>query len=223
MNYLTTVHRFLNDAAERGRIGRPSDECRLKLVILAGRRVGNVHNGSNMDFIGGEVTWAAAIQAAAAVIGFGVVIYQVAHLRKNIRGATQDRLYGHYTELCKLFMQHPHLYPYFYEEETFADDPKFPHLREEIELISETMLGLMEHSCLQHKNLPHDSWEGCWRPYTYERFDKSPLLVKYFLANQRWYTKEFCSVVNAFLKSRQWTAKHGAQRGVADESRRAAA
>jgi hypothetical protein len=43
VNYLTTVHRFLNDAAERGRIGRPSDECRLKLVILAGRRVGNVH------------------------------------------------------------------------------------------------------------------------------------------------------------------------------------
>src|SRR5438477_536418 len=34
------------------------------------------------------------------------------------------------------------------------------------------------------------------------------------MATQRWYTKEFCSVVKAFLKSRQWTAKHGAQLGV---------
>ena len=30
MNYLTLVDRFLNDPAERGRIGRPSDECRVK-------------------------------------------------------------------------------------------------------------------------------------------------------------------------------------------------
>jgi hypothetical protein len=30
VNYLTPVDRFLNDAAERGRIGRPSDECRIR-------------------------------------------------------------------------------------------------------------------------------------------------------------------------------------------------
>ena len=29
VNYLTPVDRYLNDAAERRRIGRPSDECRL--------------------------------------------------------------------------------------------------------------------------------------------------------------------------------------------------
>jgi hypothetical protein len=30
VNYFTPVDRFLTDAAERGRIGRPSDECPLK-------------------------------------------------------------------------------------------------------------------------------------------------------------------------------------------------
>jgi len=30
VNYITPVDRLLNDAAERRRIGRPSDECRLK-------------------------------------------------------------------------------------------------------------------------------------------------------------------------------------------------
>lgn len=55
--------------------------------------------------IGGQVTWAAAIQASASLIGFIVIGYQVIQLRKNILGATQDRLYAHYMEILKLFME----------------------------------------------------------------------------------------------------------------------
>jgi len=34
VNYLTSVDRYLNDAAERRRIGRPSDECRLSRQVM---------------------------------------------------------------------------------------------------------------------------------------------------------------------------------------------
>jgi hypothetical protein len=49
VNYLTPVDRFLNDAAERRRIGRPSDECRIKrsagLIGARGNRASD-HNKS---------------------------------------------------------------------------------------------------------------------------------------------------------------------------------
>ena len=33
VNYLTPLNRFLNDAAERGRMGRPSGKCRLTVKV----------------------------------------------------------------------------------------------------------------------------------------------------------------------------------------------
>ena len=54
------------------------------------------------------------------------------------KAATQDRIYAHYTEICKLFMQNPQLRPYFYDrKELLADDP---HLRTQIDVMSETIL-----------------------------------------------------------------------------------
>ncbi|MPR12567.1 hypothetical protein [Microvirga tunisiensis] len=66
------------------------------------------------QYIGGQMTIAAIVQALAALIGFPVIMFQLYLLRRNIRGATQDRLYAHYMEICKLFMGKPHLRPYFY-------------------------------------------------------------------------------------------------------------
>jgi hypothetical protein len=55
--------------------------------------------------IQGPMALAAVIQAVAAVVGFLFIIIQ-------LRAATQDRLYAHYLEICKLFMQNPELRPY---------------------------------------------------------------------------------------------------------------
>jgi hypothetical protein len=33
VNYLTPLNRFVNDAAERGRMGRPSGKCRLTVKV----------------------------------------------------------------------------------------------------------------------------------------------------------------------------------------------
>src|SRR5271170_6157502 len=127
-----------------------------------------------MPLFDGGVTWAAAIQAFAALGGIVFIAYQVTQLRKNIRGATQDRLYAHYTELCKLILQKPYLYPYYYENEKYVDSDSNPKdLKDELNLVSEVVLGLVEHSKLQEKNMPADSWENCWLPFAMERLDKS--------------------------------------------------
>ncbi len=152
-----------------------------------------------MDYIGGQATWAAAVQALASLIGFIVIGYQVIQLRKNIRGATQDRLYAHYNEVVKLFMQNPHLYPYFYNGKQYSNlEDNRENLRKEIDIMSEAIFGVIEHACLQRQNLPHDSWKNCWQPYAHERMRKSPEMEKFIDPNQTWYTAALRKVVNEF-------------------------
>src|SRR5262249_52107878 len=146
--------------------------------------------------IGGQVTWAAAIQASASLIGFIVIGYQVIQLRKNILGATQDRLYAHYMEILKLFMEKPHLYSYFYNAKAYSKlDDNRENLREEIDIMSEAIFGIIEHACLQKQNLPHDSWNNCWQPYAHERMRKSAEMEKFIDPNQAWYTDSLRKVV----------------------------
>ena len=89
------------------------------------------------------VPWTAIAQVLASVIGFFFVGYQLLLLGRNTRGSAQDRLYAHYMEVCKLFMQNPHLRPYFYDNMLVpADDPK---LRAEVDAMCEAIWGLVEH------------------------------------------------------------------------------
>jgi len=149
--------------------------------------------------IGGQVTWAAAIQASASLIGFIVIGYQVIQLRKNILGATQDRLYAHYMEILKLFMEKPHLYSYFYNAKAYSKlDDNRENLREEIDIMSEAIFGIIEHACLQKQNLPHDSWNNCWQPYAHERMRKSAEMEKFIDPNQAWDTDSLRKVVKEF-------------------------
>jgi hypothetical protein len=174
-----------------------------------------------MDYIGGQATWAAAIQALASLIGFIVIGYQVIQLRKNIRGATQDRLYAHYNDIVKLFMQKPHLYPYFYKEKQYSDlDDNKENLREEIDIMSEAIFGVIEHACLQRQNLPHDSWKNCWQPYAHERMGKSPEMERFIDPNQTWYTAALRKVVNEFYAKRRTSNARDNAAGIRELRRR---
>ena len=144
----------------------------------------------------GPMTIAAVIQMGAAVIGFLVLMYQVLKLRNNLEGATQDRLYAHYTEICKLFMQNPGLRPYFYGRSEDAGktvtreraQESNDNLTPKIAFMCEAILGLVEHAVLQKKNLPGDAWRNCWRPYAIERLEQSEALEKFFKPNAHWYS-----------------------------------
>jgi hypothetical protein len=141
-------------------------------------------------------TIAAVIQMVAAIIGFPVVIYQLVQLHKNLQGGTQDRLYAHYTEICKLFMQHPELRPYFYgRSEVDAKTVKREQVQEcsdssppKVAFMCEAIFGLVEHAVLQKRNLPGDAWRNCWRPYTIERLEQSEAMERFFESNAHWYS-----------------------------------
>ena len=149
------------------------------------------------------VTWAPVFQAAASFVGFGLVLWQLIVLRRNIEGATQDRLYAHYTEICKLFLEKPYLRPYFYNNEPMPDSNPADHpaLTQEIDVMSETILGLIEHAVVQHANLPSDSWSHCWQPYAVERVLKSQTVRKFYEDNKDWYAEALRKQIKIILAS----------------------
>jgi hypothetical protein len=143
----------------------------------------------------GSITWAALVQ----VIAFPILIYQVKNLRNNILGASQDRLYAQYTEVCKLIIERPNLYPYFYDKGKFApsiSDDKELHVQ--IKIMCEAIYGLIEHSTVQKKNLPKRAWEGCWEPYAHERWTNSQELRKFFEDNEKWYAQPLKVLISKF-------------------------
>jgi hypothetical protein len=166
-----------------------------------------------MDF-SAPMNLASVVQAGASVFGFFFVGYQLWQARRNIRGTTEHTLYVHYTEVCKLLMGKPQLRPYFYDNQTMsAPDPDNPHLREEIDMMSEAILGLIEHSALHEGNLPGDTWNNCWMPYAYERLDKSKEMRDFFRPNRAWYTATLRRVIDGYFERIElfeiWQKQHG--------------
>jgi hypothetical protein len=139
-------------------------------------------------------SWAQVIQAVVSIIGFFVLFIQVLRLRDNIRGATHDRLYAHYNDVCKELMKKPELYPYFYGGEPYTAKCTPKDATNEVKLLSEMIWGVIEHSKVQENNLPLDSWASCWLPYSLERIDKSPAVYEFFGQNSEWYTPSVKSV-----------------------------
>ena len=135
--------------------------------------------------LSGPVQWAAVVQILAYIFGFFLVGYQVLLLVRNTRGSAQDRLYAHYMEVCKLFMQNPHLRPYFYDGVAVPENDR--KLRAEVDIMCEAIWGLIEHSVVQKCNIPDVGWKGCWLPYARERVAKSRELSRVFDLNAGWY------------------------------------
>jgi hypothetical protein len=143
------------------------------------------------------VKWTDVAQLVATVIGFVFVVFQLRELQRATQGDTHADLYGQYMEMGKLFLRKPHLRPYFYDSaEIDVTAPNSARIKQEVAMMCELITTLLEHAALQRPNLPGESWEECWRAYTYARFDSSSVLREWWLCNQAVYADSFRKVVN---------------------------
>src|SRR5271166_2117835 len=118
--------------------------------------------------------WATVVQAAATVVGFMFVGWQALELKQTIRGDAHDSLYSHYAGVITMLAAKPYLHPYLYDNKPIGEgDPQHPNLRQEMDLVSESILALIEHAVMYRKELPDDAWNNCWLPYARERFKTS--------------------------------------------------
>jgi hypothetical protein len=150
--------------------------------------------------------WAGWGQVAIGLAGFALVCYQLVQLKRAVHGDTQSKLYEHYLRVNELLLERPELRPFFYDCTPF-DENEFASRRppgahrevtqNDIDMMCETILGLLEHATLQRPNLPRGSWRTCWAAYTRVRFEQSPALAGFFLKNKHWYATELCAVVQS--------------------------
>jgi len=137
-----------------------------------------------------------SLQLLISAVGFSLVFWQIRLLNQGIQGDTHSKLYDHYLKVNDLLSKKPELRPYFYYDYKLKDDsPGHATVLAEIEMMSEIILGLLEHAAVQRDNLPADSWEHCWYAYTVERFKRSPELQRFFQDNHQWYAGSFCEVI----------------------------
>jgi hypothetical protein len=146
------------------------------------------------------VRWTEVAQLVVAVVAFPLLFYQILQLKQALQGDAHSNLYDHYLKVTELFLQRPHLRPYFYDAKLFAGDadPEANEtLRREIDTMSETIAALLEHAAMQKSNLPGDSWNNCWRAFTVERFRQSPELRTFVATNGGWYAETFCKMLES--------------------------
>jgi hypothetical protein len=150
------------------------------------------------------VKWTDVAQLLVTIIGFVFVVLQLWSLHRQTEGDTHADLYGQYMELGKLFLRNPHLRPYFYESaEIDGTAPDSGRIRQEVAMMCELTTTLLEHAALQKHNLPGESWEDCWKAYTYARFDSSSVLREWWRANEKVYAASFRMIVNSRPVSRE--------------------
>jgi len=129
------------------------------------------------------------VQAAVSTFALLLVIYQMYYLSRGIRGVTQDNLYEHYNQVLNVFFEKPYLRPYFYDRKRYdGPDPAHPGLREEIDAVSEMILGVIEHAMVQRENLHEGSWHSCWWLYARERVDRSIEIRRFFCGHEEYFT-----------------------------------
>jgi hypothetical protein len=55
----------------------------------------------DVDILGAK--WTEVLQLVITAAGFGVIVYQIKHLRRSTAGNTYASLYGEYMDVCSCF------------------------------------------------------------------------------------------------------------------------
>ena len=135
--------------------------------------------------------WTDIVQAVTSLAGFAVVIYQLRGLRNATYGETHSRLYGEDYEAVRLFIDHPALRPYFYDNvEPDRASPDYAPANTAAELYAVHF----EHIMLQMENLP-DAIRQPWRDYIRGMYDRSPVVRRHLDEHPSWYSDDLRALV----------------------------
>jgi len=135
--------------------------------------------------------WTDIAQAITGLAGFAVVIFQLRDLKNAAYGETHSRLYGEDYEAVKLFIEHPSLRPYFYDNvEPDADSPD----RQLADTAAELYAVHFEHIMLQMDNLPENIRQP-WRDYIRGMYERSPVVRRHLREHESWYSDALHALV----------------------------
>jgi hypothetical protein len=119
-----------------------------------------------------------------AVIGFGILIFQIRQLERAIRGDTQSGLYAQTFEIMKFIADNPQIRPYFYDgKELRVGDESYNLVLTATEIVAD----FFEHVVQQKANLPDEVWQK-WCVQIQRTYLSSPALREYYTTNKLAYS-----------------------------------
>lgn len=125
-----------------------------------------------------------------AVVGFGILIYQIKQLERAIRGDTQSGLYAQTFEIMKFIADNPQIRPYFYDgKELQAGDESYNLIMTTSEIVAD----FFEHVVQQKTNLPDEVWQK-WCLQIQKTYSNSPALREYYATNKLAYSLDVVSL-----------------------------
>jgi hypothetical protein len=148
------------------------------------------------------------VPIAVALAGVPFIWYQLREVNRSVQGETLSELYGHYHDVVSIFLERPHLRPYFYENKTL-DDFADPELRSQVRTMCELIAGVLEHAVVQEQNVPKGSWKDCWESYVRERLKTSVVLREYLKENMDIYLKTLPDFSTEFSKKPEIVTLNG--------------
>jgi hypothetical protein len=142
-----------------------------------------------------DVTQAIASAASVVVglIGFLLVVYQIRQLQRSIYGSTFESLYSQENNILHVFIDKPHLRPYFYDNK--AVDPSDGNYNQ-VMAIAELCTDFFEHLSLAQENLPPETrfrWNRCIVDF----YNSSPALRLHIQTYRDWYCDELLNLVSS--------------------------
>jgi len=133
------------------------------------------------------------LSAIVAFGAMGLTWYQSLITSRGVQAQTWQTLSAPGTEISKVFIEHPELRPYFYENKPFSrEDPNY----HAVSSVAEMYLDFLEAFIDDYvANLPGMEPNGVnrvlWDKYFTDMFASSPALQSIAKAEQKWYSTNF--------------------------------
>jgi hypothetical protein len=131
-----------------------------------------------------ERNWVSILQLVVSIAGFLLVITSVRQAAETLERSVYSNATDWVLGLDRVFIERPHLRPYFYNGEAIApghDD--FDEAVAMAELVADTLEAVWEQRFASRGKQPIEGWEN----WMMEMVDQSPLLRRHLSDHRSWY------------------------------------
>jgi hypothetical protein len=126
-----------------------------------------------------------------AALGFFAVLLQLRQLDKDIKSNTRTSIYDMAARIKEVFLDRPHLRPYFFEGAEIPPDNA--HYAEAVAVADYFCLYLEQ--ITTQKSTIAASDRAAWCQYAHDTYNKSPIIKAYLADKKQWYSVPFWKVM----------------------------
>ncbi|MFC7218850.1 hypothetical protein ACFQLX_11825 [Streptomyces polyrhachis] len=145
-----------------------------------------------MEWAQNAQAWAAIGSSAMSLVGLGFLIVQLRHLVENLHSTARRSTYEVGIRLKEVFIEHPHLRPYFFEN---AEAPPEHPERHRIAAVAELYCIYMQEISSQQRNVSPAN-RAAWKALLTSIYTSSPAVRHQLATHHGWYSQELTAALH---------------------------